>query len=138
MRVLTADQAATDLRHRAGWDDRLRTRSSPAAADAVDLQRRSGGYALADRKLLLTPLARDASRGQELFLGHVRLGDLGPFLFREWDDIVVEARHGDAVVGVVHPAEDLDQRQRRVVDRASIEAAVQIIVRTGDLDLQIG
>ena len=110
----------------------------PTARQAVDLQRRAGGDALADGERLLAPGGRDARRRQELLLAHVGLGDLGALGVRQRHDVVVEARHGDAVVGVVQLGQDFDQRQRRVVHRAAVEPAVQVVVRPLDLDLDVG
>ena len=38
VRVLVANQAAADLRHRPRWDDRLGPRSGPAAEESVDFE----------------------------------------------------------------------------------------------------
>ena len=40
--------------------------------------------------------------------------------------------------GLCSFAEDLDEGERRVVHRAAVEAAVQVVVRPLDLDLDVG
>jgi hypothetical protein len=138
MGILIADQAATDLGHRFGRDDCLRARPGPAAQQPVDFQRGPCGHSLAKGEVGFAPGSRDARRLQQLLIAHVGLGHLGPLDLGQGHHVVVEAGNGDAVIGVVQRGEDFDQGQRRIVHRAAVEAAVQIIVRTDGLDLDVG
>ena len=56
----------------------------------------------------------------------------------ELDDTVIKTWHVDATVFVDHPAEQLAQRHRGILDRATVDAGVQIAVGTGELDLECG
>ena len=110
----------------------------PTAQQAIDLQRRPSRNALANGEGFLSPDGRDARGLDELLIAHGRLGDLGAFGVRQGHHVVIEARHGDAVIGVVEFRQDLDQRQRRIVYRTAIETAVEIVVWPFDLDLDVG
>ena len=61
-----------------------------------------------------------------------------PLVGGELDDVVIKTGDVDAAVFVDHPAEQFAQRHGWILDRAAVNAGVQIAVGTGELDLERG
>jgi len=135
-RVLIGHQAAGDLRGTESREYGLAALAGPSAHQAIDFKRGARSNPLVDRISCLTIVPADTRLSFEAFQGKRRLGQFGPLVVTQRAHPVVESRHGDPPIGIMHGSQDIHQRVQRVMHRAAINPRMKIMSGAAHNDLK--
>ena len=134
---LIGHEAEAHLRHRDGREHGLRTFAGVAAEQAVHFARGARPQPLERGIPRFTSQRRHTDFVHQRVVAERQRAHLRTHRLGERLHIVVEARNRDAAVGVVHGGQNAGQRHRRIHDRATVHAGMQITAGAAHGDFEI-
>ncbi len=135
--LLIGHQAHRDLGMCPAWQHSLASRLSITTPDPIHVQRGSDRGSLWDCVLWLSPIRRYTGTSKPGTPIEWDSGQYLPFLCCQVPHPVIEAWDGHMPVRILQATNDPTQRIDRVVHRPPVAARMQVMLRSGDLYLQV-
>ncbi len=136
LRILIRHQTAGHLRKGLARDDRFPSRALIPAPDSIELERRTEAHRL-QRIQTVRRIKRGHVQHRAIALDRFGIAlQLVPLPVEDRHHVVVETGHIHAAVGVVQTRTQLHQRLQGIVDRAPVDARMQVALGSAQFDFQ--